>query len=487
MNMTNFYDIGALLNKNYVDFGRQNYEMIFGASPYKELKERVEEILAGNQTVIAAPGVPGAGKTTFYAYILAKYLKDDICREGVSFNYLYIYIAPTNDLVRDFIEKFLKFLKGVFGVDCRPEILSRRIRVYGSKVSAPNYPQLLKAIDDEVVLVASTDWQRVAARILARKEQVYLIDEASRMTFTRFFISIADAIAKGNAKGDIRGFTVIGDENQAIGLDEEERRYLLLSSIREMAEKGSDRVYVIPLNVSWRLPEDTARPIKVGFYNGNLIGRGTPLKVEPDYAIIQKLMREKPCQKYSKYIWDILQVASSHPLVHIELSKHFQIGEKYDEKRAELGWCLAYVLSSLVGNRQVSVVVPYTQMAFAVRILSSAIRTSRPPQNVRVATIASYLGREDDVIISIFGKEQASQCNTYYLRDPYTFNVQLSRQRNALFTIGSADILRVSAEYCIKISEKKPEKKILIAGWEKLTKTLEELQKIKSSVTIDLA
>ena len=132
-------------------------------------------------------------------------------------------------------------------------------------------------------------------------------------------------------------------------------------------------------------------------------------------------------------------------------------------------------------------VVPYTQMAFAVRILSSAIRTSRPPQNVRVATIASYLGREDDVIISIFGKEQASQCNTYYLRDPYTFNVQLSRQRNALFTIGSADILKISAEYCIKISEKKPEKKILIAGWEKLAKTLDELQKIKSSVTINLA
>ena len=487
MNMSNFYDIGALLNRNYVGLGQQNYEMLFGASPYKELKERVEEILAGNQAVVAAPGVPGAGKTTFYAYILAKYLRDDICREGISFNYLYIYIAPTNDLVRDFIEKFLKFLKGVFGVDCRPEILSRRIRVYGSKVSAPKYPQLLKAIDDEVVLVASTDWQRVAARILERKEQVYLIDEASRMTFTRFFIFIADAIAKGNAKGDVRGFTVIGDENQAIGLNEEERRYLLLSSIREMAEKGSDRVYVIPLNVSWRLPEDTARPIKVGFYNGNLVGMGTPLKVEPDYAIIQTLVREKPCQKYSKYIWDILQVASKSSLVHIELGEHFQMGEKYDEKRAELGWCLAYVLSSLVSNRQVSVIVPYTQMAFAFRILSSATRTLRPPQNIRVATIASYLGREDDIIISVFGKEQVSQCNTYYLTDPYTFNVQLSRQRNALFTIGSANILKKSAEYCIEISEKKPRKKMLIEGWEKLARTLDELQAIKSSDTINPA
>jgi len=480
MNMTSFYDIGALLNRNYSGPSQQYYEILFGASPYKELKERVEEILAGNQAVVVAPGVPGAGKTTFYAYILARHLKDEICRESISFNYLYIYIAPTNDLVRDFIEKFLGFLKGTFGVECRPEILSRRIRVYGSKISAPSYPQLLKAIDDEVLLVASTDWQRVAARILTRKEQIYLIDEASRMTFTRLFVSIADAIAKGNTKGDIRGFSVIGDENQAVGLEEEERRFLLLSSIREIAEKGSDRIYIVPLNVSWRLPEDTARPIKFGFYNGDLIGRGTPFKVNPEDEIIRTLMREKLCQKYSKYIWDILQVASRYPLVHVELGEHFRIGEKFDEKRAELGWCLAYVLSGLVGNRQVSVVVPYTQMAFAIRIL-------RPPQNVRVATIASYLGREDDIIISIFGKEQVSQCNTYYLKDPYTFNVQLSRQRNALFTIGSADILKMSAEYCIKISEKKPRKKMLLSGWEKLARTLDELQKIKSSDTINPA
>ena len=477
MNMTSFYDIGALLNRNYSGRSQQYYEILFGASPYKELKEREEEILAGNQAVVVAPGVPGAGKTTFYAYILAKHLKDEICRESISFNYLYIYIAPTNDLVRDFIEKFLGFLKGTFGVECRPEILSRRIRVYGSKISAPSYPQLLKAIDDEVLLVASTDWQRVAARILTRKEQIYLIDEASRMTFTRLFVSIADAIAKGNTKGDIRGFSVIGDENQAVGLEEEERRFLLLSSIREIAEKGSDRIYIVPLNVSWRLPEDTARPIKFGFYNGDLIGRGTPFKVNPEDEIIRTLMREKLCQKYSKYIWDILQVASRYPLVHVELGEHFRIGEKFDEKRAELGWCLAYVLSGLVGNRQVSVVVPYTQMAFAIRIL-------RPPQNVRVATIASYLGREDDIIISIFGKEQVSQCNTYYLKDPYTFNVQLSRQRNALFTIGSADILKMSAEYCIKISEKKPRKKMLLSGWEKLARTLNEIQTIESSVTV---
>jgi len=117
----------------------------------------------------------------------------------------------------------------------------------------------------------------------------------------------------------------------------------------------------------------------------------------------------------------------------------------------------------------------------------SAIRMSRHLQNVRVATIASYLGREDDIIISIFGKEQVSQCNTYYLTDSYTFNVQLSRQRNALFTIGPVDILKMSAEYCIKISERKPRKKILSSGWEKLARTLKVIQTIESSVTVDRA
>ncbi len=125
-------------------------------------------------------------------------------------------------------------------------------------------------------------------------------------------------------------------------------------------------------------------------------------------------------------------------------------------------------------------VVPYTQMV-------PAIRMSRHLQNVRVATIASYLGREDDLIISIFGKEQVSQCNTCYLTDPYTFNIQLSRQRNALFTMGSADILKMSAEYCIKISERKPRKKILSSGWEKLARTLKVIQTIESSVTVDRA
>jgi hypothetical protein len=53
--------------------------------------------------------------------------------------------------------------------------------------------------------------------------------------------------------------------------------------------------------------------------------------------------------------------------------------------------------------------------------------------------------------------------------------------------MGSADILKMSAEYCMKISERKPRKKILSSGWEKLARTLNEIQTIESSVTVDRA
>ena len=470
--MTSFYDIGALLEKRFEKIGKYTYYSIYSVSPYKQLKERIEYLLAGNPGVVAAPGVPGAGKTTFYAFILANHLKDIICDEGSS-HYLYVYIAPTNDLVRDFMEKFMKFLKGVFGVDCPPDKLSERIRVYGSKISAPRYTRLLKAVDDKVVLVASTDWQRVSARILSSKEQYYLIDEASRMTFVRLFIPIADAIARGRSEGEIRGFAVIGDENQAVGLSYEEREQLFLHAVRKI--ENSDYVDVIPLTISWRLPEYTARPIKYGFYNGNLTGRGNPLTIQATHEEVKKLLEtEKRCKKYEKYIEMFLNVAMQHPLVHLELGEHFRSGEKYDEKRAELGWCMAYVLSQLVKNKRISVVVPYTKMAFAVRILGQL-------PNVVTATVASYLGREDDIIISIFGKEQASNCNTYYMQDPYTFNVQMSRQRNAIYTVGSAEILKMSSEYCTKLTQKKRQDR-LKEGWDKLTRTLDMLLQMRSVV-----
>jgi len=467
--MTSFYDVGALLLKEYKEKSPWKYENTYSEEPYYSLKKRIDTLLAGNPLVIGAPGVPGAGKTTFYAYILAKHLKDIICNEIYKHRYLYVYIAPTNDLVRDFFEKFVKFLKGVLGIKCDPAVLSRRLRVYGSKIMAPSFPKLLKAIDEDVVLVASTDWQRVSARILTSKEQFYFIDEASRMTFVRLFIPIADAIARGESRGEIKGFAVIGDENQAVGLTEEERRLLLLHSIRKLYEDSRNHVYVVPLTVSWRLPKETAEPIKIGFYDGNLEGRGTPLKIPNEHEQIKRILAEIKgiCRKYISYIEQFLGIASEQPLVHLELSEHFQKGDRYDIGRAKLSWCLAYVVSHLT-NKKIAVVTPYTKMAFAIRMLGEI-------PNVSTTTVASYLGRENNIIIATFGKEQAGSCNTYYMQDPFSFNVQLSRQLNALYTIGSAEMLRVSTEYCKAEISREKWKTDAIVGIEKMRRTVETL------------
>ena len=96
---------------------------------------------------------------------------------------------------------------------------------------------------------------------------------------------------------------------------------------------------------------------------------------------------------------------------------------------------------------------------------------TRVQGKVRTATVNAYLGREDDIVIAIFGKERAHECKTFYLRDPYLLNVQLSRYRGALYTIGKAEILRESSEYCINVNKND----VRMAGWEKMRRTLETI------------
>ncbi|AET32833.1 hypothetical protein P186_1406 [Pyrobaculum ferrireducens] len=448
---------------------------MYSMGPYAEIGRYIDDLLAGNPSIVGVPGVPGAGKTTFYAYTMANYLRDIICGGG-RLKTLYVYLAPTNDLLIDFLEKFLGFLRGAFQVDCSPEELARRIRVYGSKIEADKYPQVFKAVDDDVLLVISTEWQRVSARVLSPRNQVYLIDEASRLTMSHFFIPIADGIAKGRQDEDILGFAVIGDVNQAVGLSEGERQLLLLEHVKRLS-KGSGRVHLVDLNISWRLPRGTEEPIKEGYYDGNLEAKGNPFLLKAPHEELKRILSDEHCRRYEKVINEFIVLASRYPHVHIELDTHFVQGERYDERRARLAWCLARVISAL-SKKRVSVVVPYNQMAFAVRMLGRL-------ENVHTATVASYLGREDDIIISVFGKEQVGGCNTYYLQDPYIPNVQHSRQKNALYSIGSSEILLSSVDACKKQLGGSPNKRYsedVYEGLEKLHKMIEELQRLEKRV-----
>lgn len=473
--MSSFYNVDRLLEQKTFDTSWGLKINMYSMQPYAKIKKYIDDLLAGNPSIVGVPGVPGAGKTTFYAYTMAERLKDAICG-GRELRILYVYLAPTNDLLIDFLDKFLGFLRGAFQVDCSPVELARRIRAYGSKIEADKYPQVFKAVDKDVLLVISTEWQRVSARILGARNQVYLIDEASRLTMSHFFITIADGIAKRSQVEDILGFTVIGDVNQAVGLSEGERQLLLLKNIERLAEE-SDRVNLIPLNISWRLPSGTEEPIKEGYYGGNLEAKGEPLLLEAPHEELKRILGDKHCKKYENVINDFIVHASKYPHVHIELDTHFIEGEKYDERRARLAWCLARVISAL-SKKTVSVVVPYNQMAFAVRMLGEL-------ENVHTATVASYLGREDSIIISVFGKEQVGNCNTYYLQDPYIPNVQHSRQKNALYSIGSSEILLSSVDACKKQLEHSPRRRYnrdVYEGLEKLHRMVEELQKLEKRI-----
>jgi len=66
------------------------------------------------------------------------------------------------------------------------------------------------------------------------------------------------------------------------------------------------------------------------------------------------------------------------------------------------------------------------------------------------------LGGEDDIIISLLGKEWSARANydegeTIYFREPENLNVQLSRHRLMLIVIGNLQKLRNSAAKAAQI------------------------------------
>ncbi|MEM1637798.1 DEAD/DEAH box helicase [Pyrobaculum sp.] len=459
-----YYDISRILELK----GEGSWKIgirRYSTQPYSDIEAKINDLLSGNPSVVGVSGVPGAGKTTFYAYVLAKQLKDRICQRRQEGD-LYVYIAPTNDLVIDFLEKFVQILKGAFDVECPPEILAKRIRAYGSKIESRKYSEVLKTINDEVILVAATEWQRVAARLgRSQRRQYYLIDEASRMTFTKLFISIADEIASRRGWKNIQGFVVIGDENQAIGINRVERRHLLLEKIRRLSESGSEGVHHLQLDHSFRLPKGAEMPIKEGYYEGRLRALGQPILLNCESECIKGLGEK--CRGLAPTLEELSIIARKSPLVHIELSNEFRPtidGITFDEKRARIAWCLAQLLSCC-SRKRIVILTPYVGMSFAIRLVGNL------PGNVRAATVSAYLGREDDIVIAVFGKERAAECKTFYLKDPYLLNVQLSRHRGALYTMGSAEKLINSANYCL--GNKRGD--IREAGWEKMRRALQTL------------
>ncbi|ACB40044.1 AAA domain-containing protein [Pyrobaculum neutrophilum] len=476
---TSFYNVDRIVKRlDQEQSRRQRVDVVFKGPPYSDIGKAVEDIVAEKLRVVGVAGVPGAGKTTFYAYLLSNLLGDSLCR-GAAEN-LYIYIAPTNELLVDFLEKFAAFMSARGG--CRSSDFAKAVRIYGSKISASEFTQLLKRADERVGLIISTDWQRVYARMYPPRPAYLLIDEASRMTLARFLVPIADGLAKGKPDDLIRGFAVIGDPNQAIGISEDEREWLLLEKAVQLREQGSDYVEIKRLDVSMRLPPETETPIKEGYYAGDLRAMGKPYLLGLTSDEVKEVMKRVAgdCERYGGAVEEALTKLSNTPLLYIE-TEVFEKGDQYDIERAKLTSCLAKAIRAAVelkkDEKRIAVVAPYGKMAFAARILAG-------DADIRFSTVASFLGREDDIIIAPAAKEYTDIAFwTYYFSDPYIFNVQLSRQRGTLVVIGHMTSLKEETETLFKRSERglKRLKKTQVEGLRKLMKTAEMFENLEET------
>lgn len=441
----------------------------------------ISKIIGGDVSSLAIEGVPGAGKTTLFAKAVADSIGDALCG-GVRSKNLVIYIAPTNALVLEFVAKLYSFLFK----NCSEEDFIKRTRLYGSKIYSKRYPTVLKPINDDVVLVASTEWQRVSARITGgSRKAALLIDEASRMTVSRLLIPIADGLARGRRERlgalEITGVVVIGDENQAIGLTDSERRYLLLRRMRDLTSKDKDHyIKYYFLNESYRLPPGTETPINEGYYGRRIRALGIRPSLKLDVKDIQDIVNEinskiKISNVTYKVLYDMLyNIFIDHQyLIHVE-TYEFKGGDTYCIDRTELAagvvLGLRYALEKAGNKMNISVVSPYAKMSGSPLIY---LKLSGLRHSIEYGTVTSYIGRESEIVVAVMGKERPM--GTFYFRDPYLYSVQLSRHSKILVTIGCAECLRKAAEYELSRKLERSRGEEWKTAVEKMMKTAETL------------
>ena len=169
-----------------------------------------------SRNVALVQGPPGTGETTVFESVV------NASVDGMGGGVTMVYMAPTNRLVREMLEK-VAYVYKVLG-KARGD-LANEVRVYGSQFYfGPTYGKMNLAPDNQVNLIHTTEYQRIFAPRERASSYHLLIDEASKSPLHAPFIALADSLLtyRGEALASIN---VIGDPQQAIMLNEEYRAY----------------------------------------------------------------------------------------------------------------------------------------------------------------------------------------------------------------------------------------------------------------------
>lgn len=460
----------------------------------------------------AVRGPPGTGKTS----ILEELLKN---RNFI--NYLlsnddlkFIYIAPTNELVT---EGFMRSFGIIYNYYRNPnlcDVLSM-FRVYGSAIPEP-YPHpnvncarqlsdvVRGRVTQDVKFIFSTDYQSVTSRAgISGYKYLVFVDEASKkpfyLPFTPFTTQLLQAIAQGN-QPVIESLFIIGDELQAIGVGADYRFWgkelLALPQVIDVINKLGLNTY-LTLQETLRLPNPSEVPISVGFYStvgANITAvKSSKQALDPLYQVINNNVNR--CQQIFSSnsslnsIINIVNDAVSNylPVIMVNISQSFPGGETFEETRVELAVLFALAFKCLLKGHDFGILVtaPYRDLVSSARVYYDYVAGKygllniRQPR-VRFLTIHSILGGEDDVVITMLGKEYrgggdiGSPLYTIYFNEPEVFNVQLSRHRRMLIIIGNLGRLRNSAAELAQRAGLR-QQQYLVLNAQMIYKTIDEL------------
>lgn len=482
-----------------------NYNLALEQSLNEALRISKKAIIhEAKAPLVGVRGPPGTGKTKIMEGLVNdENVISELLEGGVKF----VYIAPTNELTTSgFMRALTPIIKVMMEYTNDVKKVLNAVRIYGSAIPSPYFgndfadlqaelsrigigvdkeslKELLRGITyggiDNAQFIFTTDYQRVSSRTKEpyKYKFVMFVDEASKSPFYLPFNPISDSelssLARGNEGGVIHGLVVVGDDRQAIALGPEYqgfgKRLLVLPKIKDVLDElGLDDQFKT-LRITFRLPAPTEEPIGNGFY-GDVGGleafeesKNRLTRVFKNVDVTERLY---PCEQLvggvlgHNQLWrdvnKMLDLAlgdlnNPKPIIIANIIKSYRAGEQFEPCRVKLAVYFALALNCVSeGSLGISVIAPYRDLVDAARYyyrrLVSNVGDRISRANVRFLTVQSMLGGEDDIVISMLGKEWSPRDEpTIYFREPENLNVQFSRHRLMLIVIGDVTRLRNKA------------------------------------------
>lgn len=456
------YIVSDLIKKNFEL--AQSGELV--RYPLLESNQRASDSIRraiDNHRISVVQGPPGTGKTSTYSDVIQRRV------DSLGSNEIFLYVAPTNELVYDMLDKVSQYyaLKGDL------DSFKREVRVYGSQFDFANYEEINRQLSSGVKVIISTNYQRVYSRDLELDFHL-LIDEASKSPLHTPFQTLVNTISEND---DLRGsISIVGDPMQAISLSDayrgNKKRILMMpyflrgkldipstdgvkdDEVLERARKEiKDGSYNF-LDTTLRLPGPSHRGISSGYYDSALSARfGFSSRYGRTYMdenILRNLKNESVAfERICEVIGNARDSDVGMLLIQDETQKPYansKDGVLYDNNRGDAGIVAAIILAATT-KLKTTVVTTYVDqyLQMMIRFKRNYGKYIEKYLNkdigaIKFKTAQSMLGAESQNVVVVLGRETSSpriDQRTIYFQEPELLNVQLSRHKGFLVVVGN--------------------------------------------------